>query len=236
MLKAFLALLLPPVCPICSEAAQEGRFCKKCIDDIRMIKSPMCPSCGTPFISRECEDHLCGICIKKKMPFSMARSVGIYEGILMEAIHRFKYNGKTSMAKPLAGMMADALETRLDKSCFDLIVAVPLHRARLRERRFNQSLLMAKEIARICNMPVDYLNLKRTCATEPQVNLKGKERLKNVRNAFSAADKGVFKGKRILLIDDVYTTGATIMECSRVLKRAGAESIFVFTLARVVNL
>ena len=95
---------------------------------------------------------------------------------------------------------------------------------------------MAKEIARICNMPVDYLNLKRTCATEPQVNLKGKERLKNVRNAFSAADKGVFKGKRILLIDDVYTTGATIMECSRVLKRAGAESIFVFTLARVVNL
>src|SRR3990170_578544 len=142
MLKAFLALLLPPVCPICSEAAQEGRFCRKCIDGIRLIKSPMCPSCGTPFISRECEDHLCGI----------------------------------------------------------------------------------------CNMPVDYLNLKRTCATEPQVNLKGKERLKNVRNAFSAADKGVFKGKRILLIDDVYTTGATIMECSRVLKRAGAESIFVFTL------
>lgn len=121
------------------------------------------------------------------------------------------------------------------KDC-DMIVPVPLHKTRLRERGFNQSLLLSKGLAKIYGLHVDYLNLKRIRATAPQINLKGKGRLKNVRGAFAAENSLAFKHKKILLIDDVHTTGATIAECGRVLKKAGAESVDALTLARVVNL
>ncbi|MBI3752936.1 MAG: ComF family protein [Deltaproteobacteria bacterium] len=166
------------------------------------------------------------------MPFLKARSIGAYEGVLLEAIHMFKYSGKTSLAKPLGKLMADGFS---NKGC-DLVVPVPLHKTRLKERGFNQSLFLARELAAIHNLPVDYIHLKRIRATDPQINLKEKERVKNVRGAFAAADGKVFIDKHILLIDDVYTTGATIRECGRILKRAGAKGIDVLTLARVVNL
>ena len=115
-------------------------------------------------------------------------------------------------------------------------ISVPLHRTRLKERGFNQSLLLAKGIAKIYNLPMDYLNLKRIRATTPQVKLKGKDRIKNVSGAFAVQNGNAFKDKQVLLIDDVYTTGATITECSKTLKKAGAKDIKCLTLARVVNL
>jgi ComF family protein len=202
-----------------------------------------------PFIAQECEDHLCGRCIKKQMPFSSARSIGVYEGVLLDAIHRFKYNGKNSLSKALVKIMASAIGMQRHRniafektsgailsSSPDLIVPVPLHKTRLKERGFNQSLLLAKGLARIYHLPIDYLNLKRIRATDHQVNLKGKDRLVNVKGAFAVKDRDAFKGKKVLLIDDVYTTGATISECSKVLKKAGAKEVNVLTLARVVNL
>lgn len=242
MLKPFLNLLLPPICPLCSSDALDGRFCRKCLDSIRLITGPICICCGRPFVSQECESHLCGICIKnlEKIPFSTARSVCIYEGALLDAIHMFKYNGKTSLAKPLIAIMAGTQhifeKAGLLFNSHDLVVPVPLHKKRLKERGFNQSLFLAKGLAGIYNLPVDYLNLKRIRATDPQVNLKGEDRINNVRGAFAAEDRAVFKDKRVLLIDDVYTTGATVLECSRVLKKAGAKSVDVVTLARVANL
>lgn len=170
----------------------------------------------------------------------MARSACIYEGILLDAIHIFKYNGKTSLAKPLIAIMTGSRyifeKAGLSFTGHDLVVPVPLHKKRLKERGFNQSLFLAKGLAGIYNLPVDYLNLKRIRATDPQVNLKGKDRINNVSGAFAAQDRVVFKDKRVLLIDDVYTTGATVLECSRVLKKAGAKTIDVVTLARVAYL
>ena len=241
-MKPFLNLLLPPICPLCSSDALDGRFCRKCLDSIRLITGPICICCGRPFVSQECESHLCGECIKagEKIAFSTARSVCIYEGALLDAIHIFKYNGKTSLSKPLIAIMAGAQhvfeKAGLLFNSHDLVVPVPLHKKRLKERGFNQSLFLAKGLAGIYNLPVDYLNLKRIRATDPQVNLKGEDRINNVRGAFAAEDRAVFKDKMVLLIDDVYTTGATVLECSRVLKRAGAKSVDVVTLARVANL
>lgn len=185
-----------------------------------------------PFASEECEDHLCGRCAKEEQPFATARSAGIYDGFLLEAIHRFKYNGKTSLAGPLINILTEAFPNNV---C-GLIVPVPLHKARLKERGFNQSLLLAKGLAKAYNLPIDYLNLKRIRATDHQINLKGKERLINVKNAFEVKDKTAFQDKKIVLIDDVYTTGATVTECSNTLKKAGAKSIDVLTLARVADL
>lgn len=167
----------------------------------------------------------------------MARSIAEYNGVLLEAIHKLKYNGKTSLAKPLGLMMAEKLSSALSPHSsvltFDLIVPIPLHKKRLKERGFNQSLLLAREVAKRHHIKMDYLNFKRVRFTEPQINLKGDERLKNVRGAFLVKDARVFKKMRILLIDDVYTTGATVMECSKVLKKAGAKDVYVLTLARV---
>ncbi|MBI5874893.1 MAG: ComF family protein [Deltaproteobacteria bacterium] len=232
MLKAFLNLLLPQICPLCAEDADDGRFCQRCFAGIRLITGPICPCCGMPFVSQENTEHLCGRCIIKEPPFEAARSAGVYKGVLLEAIHRFKYNGKTSLAKPLIKIIADMFPAN---AC-GLIVPVPLHKTRLKERGFNQSLLLAKGLAKIYNLPIDYLNLKRIRATDHQANLKGKDRLTNVMGAFAVQDKAAFQDKKILLIDDVYTTGATITECSKVLKKAGAKGIDVLTLARVADL
>ncbi|HCY19026.1 MAG TPA: amidophosphoribosyltransferase [Deltaproteobacteria bacterium] len=185
-----------------------------------------------PFISQEAEDHLCGTCIKKRRPFSIARSIGIYEGVLLEAVQRLKYNGKTSLARPLAKLMTK----EFSMNNYNLIVPVPLHKTRLKERGFNQSLLLARELSKLYNLPIDYLNLRKIRATDPQVNLKGKERIENMKGAFAVKNGAGFKNKKILLIDDVYTTGATVTECSKVLKKAGAKTIDVLTLARVVNM
>jgi len=115
-----------------------------------------------------------------------------------------------------------------------MIMAVPLHPKRLREREFNQSILLAREISKALKLPLILNNLQRIRWTRPQIELKGKERLMNVKGAFTLRDPKEVKGKSILLIDDVYTTGATVQECSKVLKKAGAEKIYVLTLARVV--
>jgi len=199
---------------------------------INFISDGICQICGMPFVSKISSHHTCSNCIKKKPPFSSARSIAVYDGVLLDAIHRFKYNGKTSIAKPLGSIMAD----RLPPNNYDIIVPVPLHKKRLKHRGFNQSLLLARKISKRHKIPIDYLNLIRERLTEPQIKLKGKERLKNVKGAFAVRDKSVFKNKNVLIIDDVYTTGATINECARVLKKAGVKGVYALTLARTTVL
>ncbi|MBI5893147.1 MAG: ComF family protein [Deltaproteobacteria bacterium] len=228
ILQSALNIIIPPACHICGGAA-DNYICANCKQGINFILGAVCTICGLPFVSKESSPHMCGECIKKKPKFAMARSIAEYNGVLLEAIHKFKYNAKTSLAKPLGLLMAE----RLPLNNYNVIVPVPLHKRRLKERGFNQSLLLAREISKKHNTPIDYLNLKRIRFTEPQINLKGEERLKNVRGSFAVEDARVFKNKNILLVDDVYTTGATVMECSKVLKKSGAKDIFVLTLARV---
>lgn len=161
----------------------------------------------------------------------MARELGVYEGNLLKAIHLFKYGGKINIARLLGRMLASY---PLDFSIYDLLIPVPLHIKRLKERGFNQAVLLSKEIKRAHSIPIEMFGLKRIRATRPQVLLKEKERMLNVKGAFAVKNPANIKGRKVLLIDDVFTTGATVNECAKVLKKAGAERIDVLTLARVV--
>jgi len=170
--------------------------------------------------------------MKTERSFSTARSAGLYEGTLLEAIHLLKYRGRTSLVRPLASILAGTI----DCTGYDIITPVPLHRRRLQERGFNQSLLLARCLAKESHLSLDYVNLRRIRATAPQTGLRGRERTSNVKRAFSVKNSVPFAGKRVLLVDDVYTTGATVTECSQALKAAGAREVGVLTLARVADM
>jgi len=191
--------------------------------------------CGTPFVSREIGSHLCGTCLTKKRYFIMARALGSYEGALQEAIHRWKYQGKTTLNPIFGDWMAEGLYRYWDPNLIDLLIPVPLHPQRLRERGFNQALLLVKELSRRTGIPYRKRLLQKIRPTLPQVNLSGVEREKGVKGSFTIDGKEETEGKAILLVDDVYTTGATVNECSKVLMAAGAERVDVFTLAHTMK-
>ena len=198
------------------------------------IISPLCSRCGLPFISRAGEDHTCSECLTERRYFRKARAFGVYKGSLMEAIHRLKYGGKTSLSRPLGALAKHTFYQFWDANSIDLLLPVPLHIKRLRERGFNQAYIVNKKWTGIEGIPFDGLTLSRIRWTEPQTNLARTERRKNVTGAFFLRHPDRVKGQRVLLVDDVFTTGATANECARVLMKAGAESVDVLTLARAV--
>jgi len=228
-------ILLPPTCPTCgvvlSDPAQ-GSFCADCLGALYRVTPPLCSSCGLPFPMSAEGNHLCEDCILSPPPFSMARALGRYEGPLLDAIHLFKYHQNVAVGEELGRMMALAAYDSLSIGAYSLIVPVPLHPKRLRERGFNQSLILARQVAKRHAIPLDFQTLRRRVHTEAQVRLAGKERTTNVRGAFAVKDRSRIESEKILLIDDVYTTGSTAMECSRVLMRNGAREVAVLTLAK----
>jgi ComF family protein len=193
----------------------------------------MCVICGKPFLSGE--GHICGACFKKRPPFDIARAAGVYAGSLSRAIIRFKFNGKMSLAGPLGKLMAETLLKEFDVKEIDSIIPVPLHRRRLRWRGFNQSLLLARQISDQTGLWVDADTLKRIRHTTPQTRLPLKERAENVRGAFNVSRESYVKDRAILLVDDVFTSGSTILECSRALKSAGASRVMALTAAKAVS-
>ena len=233
MLKALLDIVFPPVCLLCGERSLKKGFCEGCggLIEKERIASPICIVCGIPFPSSRGVDHACGRCEEERPSFISARSAFVFEGKVLDAIHKFKYGRDTSLAGPLAALVRGS---HIPQSpC--LLVPVPLHPGRLRERGFNQSLLIARELSRITALPLAYNRLRRARDTGQQVGLKAAERKKNVSGAFTVDEPGFFKGKKLLLIDDVITTGATLNECAKVLKKAGAE-VIALTVARAVKL
>ncbi len=165
----------------------------------------------------------------------MARALGAYEGSLQEAIHRWKYEGKTYLTPFFAEWMAEGLNRYWDPDAFDFLIPVPLHRQRLRERGFNQVLLLAKEISSRTGIPYRKTILQKKKSTIPQVTLSGLERERGLREAFHVVNKQELAGKSVLLVDDVYTTGATVNECSKMLRRGGAKRVDVLTLAHAIK-
>jgi ComF family protein len=153
---------------------------------------------------------------------------------MAEAISRFKYQGASRLAKPLGAFLAEYKDPEFPFADFELILSVPLHPRRLRQRGFNQSLLLARRVNRMHSIPLDFTALQRTRHTEPQTQLSGPERRENIRGAFEVRRPEGIVEKHILLIDDVFTTGATVQECSRVLLKAGAKRVDVLTLARAL--
>jgi len=223
----FEKLLTPFLCGVCSEG-------------FKAVESPICSQCGIMFKSREGDDHICGNCLTWPTRFEMARSSGIYDGALMAAIHCLKYYGKIQLARPLGALLLATFIRYWSKREIDLVIPVPLPIARMRMRGFNQAFLLIRNWrstaetlnVKLPEIKVDRHTLIRTKWAEPQTGLSRKQRLTNIRNAFSTHTSNTISGKRILLVDDVYTTGATVNECAKVLLGGGAESVDVLTLAQ----
>ena len=237
LIERLFQFFLPSQCPCCRTYLEEeqGGICPDCLSKIRWIAPPFCSICGTPFVSGEVDNHPCSACMKKKKYFTMARALGYFEGALQEAIHLWKYEGKIGLSPLLGEWMAKHLPHYWDPKCFDLVVPVPLHKQRLRERGFNQTLLLVKEFSRRTGIPYRMTALQKKKPTPPQIHLSGAEREKGVRGSFHILRREDLEGRTILLVDDVYTTGATVNECSKVLLAGGAARVDVFTLAHAVK-
>jgi ComF family protein len=238
----WLDWLYPPRCRFCRESTRRSDdcFCAACLQRIRVIDCPICTVCGRPFLDTSGDDHLCGGCIARPPHFTRARSWACYstddgeEHPLRSVLQRFKYGRKVSLGKPLGRLMAEGSSGFFAAGSIDLVVPVPLHRKRLRWRGFNQSVVLAHEIGRAWDLRVDAFALTRSRATPPQTQLHEDERRKNMRRAFSVNPRRSVDDRSVLLIDDVYTSGATVDECSRALLGGGAREVSVLTLARTV--
>jgi ComF family protein len=234
---ALIDFFFPPKCLLCGENLGElpdDHPCPLCTERIKFFSHPRCPCCGLGFGDIPGEDHLCSTCLTEERYFTRARAIGPYEGLMAEAIHRFKYQGASRLAKPLGIFLAEYMDPEFPFADFELILSVPLHPRRLRQRGFNQSLLLARRVSRAHSIPLDFTALRRTRHTEPQTHLSGSERQKNIRGAFEVRRPEVIAEKHILLIDDVFTTGSTVQECAKVLLKAEAKQVDVLILARAL--
>jgi len=238
-MRQALRFLLPVDCAACGAALGDDPiplFCASCWATISPLTHARCTRCDRPFPSpvatTHSPNHVCQSCAERPPSYTKAWTLYPYLPPLQDAICLFKYRGKVALASPLARLMIDRLPP-LDS--LDLIMPVPLHAQRLREREFNQSLLLADRIGRHLDTPVSFTNLIRIASSPAQTTLTRKGRLKNLRGAFSLRHSALIAGKQILLIDDVFTTGATVNECAKTLRKAGAGDVFVLTLGRTVD-
>jgi ComF family protein len=229
--------IFPPSCILCRKSSHNGPsifLCQNCAIGLFPILEPMCPRCGLPHAFSEGEPHLCGNCLKRKAFFDRARAAFYYESSGRELVIKFKFNKGFYLAPDLIRMAHDRITTQLNREDLDLIVPVPLHPKRLRNREYNQSLLLAREIKKILRLPILISALIRQRWTTPQTQLPMSQRARNVKNAFLVKRPEMVADKRVLLVDDVFTSGSTVDECARKLKQAGASRVEVFTLTRVV--
>ena len=225
-----------------AEISLSACLCPDCLAELTPVESPLCTCCGIPFKSRQGQDHYCGACIAAGKNFGIARAPLVYDRITTEVIHCFKYRGKIQLARPLSELLLLAFLIFWDRDGIDVILPVPLHPNRIRMRGFNQAYLLilnwpglaARYSYDLSHIRIERNVLVRTVPTAPQSALDRTQRARNIKNAFDLDRQEVIAGKRILLIDDVYTTGATVNECGRLLLKRGAQKVDVLTLARAV--
>lgn len=233
-------LLFPDSCFACSSSLTRRRdcgLCPACREKLCALRitPPLCPCCGLPYPSEAGEgNHLCSACVLRPPPFSSARSFGFYRGELSLAIQEFKFRGRRNLAGILAQGLAECFVSTWSMHEFDLIVPVPLHRRRERERGFNQSALLARSLAPLVGIAWEGRGLVRIRDTAPQVGLSDFARAGNVSGAFLRRSSRSFEGKSVLLLDDVMTTGATAASAAATLRKAGSRRVCVLTVARAV--
>ena len=232
--RGVLDLVLPPVCMACRRPVDRPHgLCGACWARLQPIERPYCERLGIPFGFDLGEGALSAEAIATPPVFDRARAAVLYEDVARDLVHGLKYHDRTELVKLIGRMTARAGRDLYPGA--DLIVPMPLHRRRLWTRKFNQAALIAREVGRISGLPVETMALIRVKATRPQVGLNERERAENVRGAFrvATAHRAVVEGKRVVLVDDVLTTGATVSAATRALKRAGAVRVDVLTFARV---
>ena len=233
-------ILYPPRCHLCGRflhpaegPLQPEHLCADCRAALASVTHPLCTVCGIPFSASTCQDHLCENCLRSNPWYDLVRAPYLYSGPLMEAVQRFKYKSETYLISTLGPLLSSFAQGWIPHPQGMLTIPVPLHRRRLRERGFNQSLLLARAVSSHLGAKLDFLTLVRRRYTAAQTGLSKEKRKKNVKDAFLVVNPERVKGEVILLIDDVFTTGHTLNECARTLKRAGARAVICLTLARV---
>lgn len=246
MVAGLLDILLPPRCLSCGGTVdRQGGLCPGCWNGLAFIGPPLCAGCGVPFeyaVEGEgggegdgAEEARCAVCLRDAPPYARARSVLIYDDASKVLVLGFKHGDRTFAAVAYGAWMARSGAELLDGA--DLVVPVPLHPWRLFLRRYNQAALLAQAVGRAAGVPVATDLLARRRATPSQGRLSASDRVRNVRGAFGVRRRQAQRvpGGRVVLVDDVLTTGATVAECARTLLQAGAAQVDVLTLARVIK-
>ncbi|MFQ5543002.1 MAG: ComF family protein [Nitrospiria bacterium] len=244
--ESILSLIYPRSCVSCKRSIPPVQketnfvffsmplFCEACASQIRRMEDPLCPVCAVPFQSNAAlsssPGHLCGDCRSDRPSFSRAVTPYVYDGPLAEAIRSFKYHRQNNFSK----YFAELLWPDISALRVDLVMAIPLHISRLRIREFNQSLLLAKWLSCWLGAKLMIDGMRRVRKTRPQVGLSKKERMKNIRGSFILSRPEGIQKKRILLVDDVYTTGATLKEGAKILIQNGASEVIVTAAARMI--
>ena len=227
-----LAVVFPSACPACGRLlAHPGRgpLCEPCWASLPRHRAVAC-RCGLPLLSG---GSVCGRCRRGRQPFAAGASLGPYEGSLRLVLHQLKYSGRRRAGRRLAEALLEEPAVRALVSSSDVLVPVPLHPRRLRERGYNQAALLAEQIARRSGRPVCADALVRRQDTAPQAGLTAAARRRNVEDAFAVRRRASVTGRTVTLVDDVLTTGATAFACARRLREAGATEVRLLTVARV---
>ncbi len=234
-LEAALAFFYPEVCQLCHAeraTADDGYTGPQCRQQVRWIEPPFCERCGLPFAGDVTTRFECSSCREMKFRFLSARSAVVARDVALEAIHRYKYQRALWFEPFLAGLLVRQAKPLLGTHNCDLLVPVPLHPLRQREREFNQAERLARRLGRAVNLPVEAHLLQRVKATRSQTLLSRAERAANVRQAFAVRRGMGLQGERVVVVDDVLTTGATTNACAEALLDGGAGSVAVWTVAR----
>jgi ComF family protein len=237
-LGAVASVVFPAPCRICGLAltnASRIPICEDCLSSFEPVAEPMCVCCGRPFasgVAAQAAKPLCRLCRLQYYGFDGARSFAIYDDALFEAIVLLKYEQVSRLGNWFAGKLAEVARLQAAEWRANVVVSVPLHAERRRERGYNQAELIARPLARRLGLRFESRLLARVKPRPPQLVLSRSERWQAVRGAYAAHDRAGIENLRVLLIDDVMTTGATLDACARVLKKAGAEAVFGLTVGR----
>jgi ComF family protein len=233
--NAGLDLIYPAVCQLCQAeraSVRDGLVGPQCWSQVRFIRPPFCERCGLPFAGELTTAFECANCRDMELHFSFARSAVVAKSVVREAIHRFKYSHALWFENFLADLLVREAGPELRTEAWDYLVPVPLHPLKLREREFNQAERLAAQLSRATTIPLNAKLLRRVSPTLTQTQLKREQRAANVKNAFVVPLGVDLTGKRLVVVDDVFTTGATTGACAQALRRAGAATVCVWTVAR----
>jgi competence protein ComFC len=233
--EAGLDFVYPASCQLCGQQGAtlaEGYVCQTCRAEVRFIQPPFCNLCGLPFAGAITQGFQCENCRGRELHFHWARSAVLAAGPVLEAIHRYKYHRQIWFENFLAELLLRAAGPALIPSEWDFVLPVPLYPVKEREREFNQAERLARRLSVATGIPLETRLLRRVKATRSQTLLSRKARAENVAASFALRKATALRGRRYLLVDDVLTTGATTSACAKVLRKAGAELVAVWTVAR----
>lgn len=236
LINPFIELVIPERCRICGSHQPDEKakpLCRDCLRRVNYLGASVCRQCGEPFRSKIAGGSRCGACVRQPPPWDQAQSIVRYDAVTRELLSRLKYKADTTVLPALKMILQPSLaHLTFDP---DYVIPVPLHPSRLRHRGMNQAVHLARLLFPDRSHGINTTILQRHRATQPQTGLDGAGRRRNLGGAFRVADPFLLQGRSVCIVDDVYTTGTTVAECCRALKKARVREIRVITIARVVR-